>query len=212
MRKCILHFTVLLILAVIVVTGCSSRKSKETYEAALKKVTEKHFTDAALDFKQVVQDDPKSEFAAKSMLQLASMYTSHSLPNMKRADDYQKAYKYYLQVFNGFQESPEAGKACLELGKYYQSMLDTNLTKEPSMKKAISYYRMVVEKYSQIEEAEAAMFMIGFIQANELEQQDSAKISYESFLKKYPNSKLVVSARAELQILGKKPEDILKGK
>ena len=214
MRKYIPGYFAFVSFIVIVagLTGCSSNNSKEVYEGALKKTTQKQFAEAAKDFENIVQEEPSSEFAAKSMLQLANMHTSHLIPNMKRADDYQKAYKYYLQVFNDFQGSPEAGKACLELGKYYQSMLDVNLPKEPSMKKAISYYSTVVDKYSQLPEAETAAFMIAFIQANEFNQQDSAKVSYEAFIKKYPNSKLALSARAELQILGKRPEELIKVK
>jgi TolA-binding protein len=212
MKKYISNFfpSMIVIIAVAFVAGCSSHNSKEEFETALKKVTEKQFSNAAKEFEKIIQDEPESEYAAKSMLQLASMHTSHLLPNMKRADDYQKAYNYYVQVFNNFQASPEAGKACLELGKYYQSMLDINLPKEPSMKKAISYYSTVVNKYSQLPEAETASFMIAFIQANEINQPDSAKASYEAFIKKYPNSKLAVSAKVELQIIGKKPEDIIK--
>jgi outer membrane protein assembly factor BamD (BamD/ComL family) len=205
-----LILSLFIIVIAITITGCSTNKGKEEYEAASKKNTEKKFNEAAAEFEKIIQDEPKSEYAAKSMLQLAGMYTSHLLPNMKRADDYQKAYQYYSKVLNDFRDSPEGGKACLEIGKYYQSMLDANLPKDQSMKKAIDYYRTVINKYSGIEEAESAMFMIAFIQANEINQPDSAKDSYESFIKKYPNSKLIVSAKSELQILGKKPEDILR--
>ena len=52
--------------------------------------------------------------------------------------------------------------------------------------------------------------MVGFINNNELKNVDAARAAYEEFLKKYPSSPLVESARFELANLGKEPAELLK--
>ena len=51
--------------------------------------------------------------------------------------------------------------------------------------------------------------MAGFILANDLEDLDEAKSTYELYLEKYPNGQLADDARVELENLGKSPEEIL---
>jgi hypothetical protein len=53
------------------------------------------------------------------------------------------------------------------------------------------------------------LFLSGFIYNNDLRQLDSAKIVYETFLKKYPDHELAASARFELETLGKDPSQTL---
>ena len=144
------------------------------------------------------------------MYELANIYGHQNLTDIKKEDAYQKAADYYLKVVNGFPDLPEAGKCAMESGKLYQSLLVPNVTKEESLNNAVTLYKKVVEKYSDSPDAEPALFMIGFIQANELKQIDSAKTSYQTFLQKYPNSKLANSVKLELNNLGVAPEEILK--
>ncbi len=203
----IMSFTLILSL-----TNCSSRKAKESYDAAMKLENEKKYNEAVKEFGAVVRDYPKNEFAAKSMYELANIYGHKNLPDVKKEDAYKKAADYYLKVVNEFPDLSEAGKSAMEAGKLYQSLLVPNVSKEESLKNAVSLYQKVVNKYSDLPDAEPALFMIGFIQANELKEIDSAKTSYETFLQKYPNSKLVVSVKMELDNLGASPEDIIKMK
>ncbi|WP_268761450.1 tetratricopeptide repeat protein [Candidatus Chrysopegis kryptomonas] len=51
--------------------------------------------------------------------------------------------------------------------------------------------------------------MLGFIHANELNDYKKAKIYYQKFIEKYPNSELATSAKFELENLGKEPEKII---
>jgi len=44
---------------------------------------------------------------------------------------------------------------------------------------------------------------------NELHKLDSARVLYEAFLQQYPNHDLAVSARFELETLGKDPTQFL---
>ncbi len=74
--------------------------------------------------------------------------------------------------------------------------------------KALSEFKGLLENYPESEFASKAMFMVGFINANHLNNLEEAKKYYEMFIKKYPNHELVDSAKYELETLGKDIEDL----
>jgi tetratricopeptide (TPR) repeat protein len=77
--------------------------------------------------------------------------------------------------------------------------------------KAIALYQMVMDKYPQHKKAPTALFMIGFVQENDLNQLDQAKTTYESFLAKYPNDPdFTDDAQNALKQLGKSPEELIR--
>ncbi len=51
--------------------------------------------------------------------------------------------------------------------------------------------------------------MAGFILANDLQDFDAAKETYELYIEKYPDGQLADDAKIELENLGKTPEEIL---
>lgn len=129
-----------------------------------------------------------------------------------KAKNFTEAVKEYELLAKEFPESNLACKGLLETAKIYHSLLIPNLQKEESLKKAVGYYKRVAKEFEDQPEAESALFTMGFVQANELKQLDSAKIAYETFLKKYPKSQLVNSVQLEINNLGKTPEEILQNK
>jgi tetratricopeptide (TPR) repeat protein len=77
--------------------------------------------------------------------------------------------------------------------------------------KAIELYQKVVDRHPQHKKAPTALFMIGFVQENDLNQLDQAKATYESFLAKYPNDPdFTDDAQNALKLLGKSPEEIIR--
>ena len=76
--------------------------------------------------------------------------------------------------------------------------------------KAIEYYERLLREFPDSEHAQMALFMIGYVQSNELRDYNKAKIVYQEFLEKYPNSELAVSVKFELDNMGKSPEDLIK--
>lgn len=99
-----------------------------------------------------------------------------------------------------------------EIGKYYHGGIVKNLSQTEVLLKAIESYRKIFVESPDCKHAPNALFMIGFIQANELHQLDSANVSYNKFLKKYPGHELATSAKAELENLGVPAEEILSRK
>ena len=76
--------------------------------------------------------------------------------------------------------------------------------------KAIELYTKIAEGLPQHKKAPTALFMIGFVQENDLNDLSAAKATYENFLQKYPNDPdFADDAQNALKLLGKSPEEII---
>ncbi|MDO8970685.1 MAG: tetratricopeptide repeat protein [Saprospiraceae bacterium] len=77
--------------------------------------------------------------------------------------------------------------------------------------KAIELYSKISNGMPQHKKAPTALFMIGYVQENDLKDLDAAKATYESFLQKYPNDPdFVDDAQNAIKMLGKTPDEIVK--
>lgn len=77
--------------------------------------------------------------------------------------------------------------------------------------KAIELYTKVAAGLPQHKKAPTALFMIGFVQENDLNDLEKAKATYEMFLQKYPNDPdFADDAQNALKMLGKSPEEIIR--
>ena len=75
--------------------------------------------------------------------------------------------------------------------------------------KAVSYYEKIVRIHPDSELCPTALFMIGYVNANELKNYEEASKVYSEFLEKYPESELVSSVNFELENMGKSPEQLV---
>lgn len=113
-----------------------------------------------------------------------------------------KLAEQFLKFSQEFPASPNAPKALLKSAQ----LCDANrLTKT-----AIERYREVVQRFPNSEEAAQASFLVGFAYSNVLGDTLEARKAYEQFLKNYPESDLVPSARLELLTMGKSLDDVFK--
>jgi len=67
---------------------------------------------------------------------------------------------------------------------------------------AIENFKIILEKYPDGKTTPKATFMIGFINANSLENLEEAKKYYTLFIEKYPDHDLADDAQYELNTLG----------
>ncbi len=108
----------------------------------------------------------------------------------------------YLKFSQEFPSSPNAPKALLKAAQLYDA---NRLTAT-----AIDCYRKVVQRFPQSPEAAQASFLIGFAYNNALGDTLNARKAFEQFLKQYPESELVPSARLELATMGKSLDEMFK--
>lgn len=130
------------------------------------------------------------------------------------AKDYATALVNYQKIVDEFPKSKFYKKALLQTGELNHGYVNKKLTREESLTKAITIYKEFYKKYPKDEKAAQTLFMVGFIQANELGKIDEAKATYEKFLELYPESEMVESAKSEIKNLGLSLNEILnlKGK
>ena len=73
---------------------------------------------------------------------------------------------------------------------------------------AIENFKIILEKYPQGKTTEKSTFMLGFINANSLENLEEAKKYYTLFVEKYPDHDLADDAQYELNTLGQDVNDL----
>lgn len=126
--------------------------------------------------------------------------------------DIPEAVNAYDALIKAYPEGAMAPKALMELGKLYQYKVDKRLSEKETLDKAVVSFTSLYEKYPKSEEAPLALFMVAFIQANELKMYDEARKHYMMFIEKYPNHQMVQNAKDELENIGLTPEQILNKK
>jgi Uncharacterized protein conserved in bacteria len=129
-----------------------------------------------------------------------------------KSNNIPEAIKAYESVVNDYPNGKFAPKALMELGRLYQYKIDKSISERDALDKAIDNYKKLIQNYPKSEEAPIALFMIAFIQSNELKQYDEAKKNYELFLQKYPAHEMSQNAKDELENIGLTPEQILQKK
>ncbi len=74
----------------------------------------------------------------------------------------------------------------------------------------IRLFNQLIKDYPDYEKAPQALFLKAFTYENYLNQMDSAKVSYQLFLEKYPSHSFANDAEVSLNNLGKSAEEIIK--
>lgn len=125
---------------------------------------------------------------------------------------YDEAVVIFEEIAEQNKGNQLASKALFETAKLYQGKVIKTLNGRESLLKSVELYKKIFELYPASKEAENSLFMAGFILANELNDLETAKETYELFIKKFPEGSLVDDAKIELENLGKSPEEILMNK
>jgi TolA-binding protein len=124
----------------------------------------------------------------------------------KKIPETVKAYETLLSEFPDDSLAPEA---LYQLSTLYQNKVVPNIKENESMEKAVSLFKSVFDKYPASKQAPVSLFMVGFIQANDLKQYKDASITYNLFLQKYPQNDMAPAAKDELNNMGLTPEQII---
>ncbi len=128
------------------------------------------------------------------------------------AKNYSEALKDYNKIIDEYASSEKASESLFAVAAMYHMYQVPNISKEESLKKAVTYYQKLYDLFPKNDKAAKALFMAAFIKANELNQLDAARSSYQIFIEKFPNHELASQAKIELENLGKTPEEILQNR
>lgn len=112
------------------------------------------------------------------------------------------AIEEYEKLIAEYPGSPQAGEAMMTIARIQAD-------EQKDYARAIASYKRYLEAYPDGKQAPIALFLSAYLYHNELHDLDNAKALYEQFLARYPNHEMAVSAKFELDNLGKKPEELL---
>lgn len=112
------------------------------------------------------------------------------------------AIEEYEKLIADHPRSPQAEEAMIRIARIQADELK-------DYPRAIASYKRYLEAYPEGKQAPIALFLSAYLYHNELNDLGNAKAMYEQFLVKYPDHEMAVSAKFELENLGKKPEELL---
>ncbi|MCH7515667.1 MAG: tetratricopeptide repeat protein [Bacteroidetes bacterium] len=115
----------------------------------------------------------------------------------------------YETLIKEYPNDKLAPEAIARLAAIYQNKLIKNISETESLNKSVGFFKSIYDKYPNSDQAPTGIFMAGFVEANELHDYDAATITYNSFIKLFPNHELITSAKEELDNMGLTPEEIL---
>lgn len=129
--------------------------------------------------------------------------------NEKAAEEYAASLANFQKIVDEFPKSEHYQFALLQTGELNHGYVNKEISREESLTKAIKAYKLYQKKYPNDEKAPQTLFMVGFIQANELGQFEKANATYTKFVERYPDSEMIESAKSEIENLGLNPDEIL---
>ncbi|MCK5572158.1 MAG: tetratricopeptide repeat protein [Bacteroidetes bacterium] len=119
-----------------------------------------------------------------------------------RREVFSEAVETYTTLMDEYSSSEYSEAALFRLATIYN-----NHTRE--FRKAVDAFSMYIRSYPEGEKSAVSVFMIGYIYNNELGMLDSARAAYEQFLSQYPDHEMAMSAKFELENLGRSPEELV---
>ncbi len=86
--------------------------------------------------------------------------------------------------------------------------LATQYMEQENFEQAEEFYEKLYTQYPDGSNASKALFMLGFLNANHLNDFDQATTYYQKFLEKYPDHELAMAAKYEIENMGKTPDEL----
>ena len=88
-------FSVILILILAIVFGCSSKSDKDYYQEAHKYLTREEYKKAVNTFVELLDKFPESPYAQKAALEIANLYHAFKVEGVSKEESLRTAIKYY---------------------------------------------------------------------------------------------------------------------
>ena len=130
----------LVVLVPLLIISCSKTSDQEYFDQAKILLDENKITEAVTSLETLVNEYPESKIAPAALVQLAQVYQNQLDKNIKRTESFEKAEKYFMQVYEKYSDSEEAPKALFMSGFIFANDL-------MKYDEATSRYNLFLEKY-----------------------------------------------------------------
>jgi len=120
--------------------ACSKTTDQEYLDQANRFLKENKINEAITSFESLVNDYPESDIAAKAIVQLAGIYQNQMVKELKTSESFDRAQKYFFQVYEKYPDSKEAPQSLFLSGFILANDLK-------NFDKATLHYKLFIEKY-----------------------------------------------------------------
>lgn len=120
--------------------SCSKPTDQENLDQAKNLIKEKKIDEAVKTLEQIINEHPESNVAPKALVELATLYQGQLDPNVPRNESFNRAQKYFREVYDKYPKSEEASNSLFMSG----FILANDLHKYDEATKA---YKLFIEKY-----------------------------------------------------------------
>lgn len=150
----------------LVLISCSKTSDQDYFNESEKLLKENKVTEAITNLETLLREYPESKLASKALVHLAAVYQNQKVKDLPEAESYDKAQKYFREVFDKYPNSEDAPNS-LFMSSF---ILANNLQKYDE---ATVSYKLFLEKYPN-----------NSLAASAKDELDNMGLSPEEILKK----------------------------
>lgn len=139
----------LILLPLLILTGCSKKNENDYLEQAQKGYEENNFQQVLTSYESLLSEFPQSESAPKALLEIAKLYQSYLIKNISNEESVRLAIENFEKIVENYPQSQEAPMALFLTGFIQANELH-------DYEKATETYNRFLEKYADHEMASSA--------------------------------------------------------
>ena len=106
----------ILIITILIFSGCSSKTDKEYLQAAKTNVKGDNISEAIEAYQTLVDKYPKSDLAPEALYEMAALYQNNLVKNLSKKESLQKSVQIYRSVYDKYPKSKKAPMALFMSG------------------------------------------------------------------------------------------------
>lgn len=141
---------ILALLTLILLVGCSSKKSdKELFDDAQKYLAENKISEAIISLEEISKEHSDSELAPEALSQLASIYQNKQDKSISEKENLEKAVALFKRIYSNYPKSEYAPSSLFMAGFIYANELQ-------NYPEAEKLYKQFLQDYPESELAPSA--------------------------------------------------------
>ena len=129
-----------LALFTILAISCSKISDQEYFDQAQSLLKENKTSEAIKAIETLINEYPESKIAPKALVQLAGIYQNQMVDKLKPSESFDRAQKYFYQVYEKYPDSEEAPQSL-----FLSGFILANDLKD--FDKATAHYNLFLSKY-----------------------------------------------------------------
>ena len=129
-----------IVLFALLTISCSKTSDQEYFDQAKSFLKEKKTSEAVKAIEALIKEYPESDIAPKALVQLAGIYQNQMVEKLNPSESFDRAQKYFYQVYEKFPESEEAPQSL-----FLSGFILANDLKNFDL--ATSHYKLFLSKY-----------------------------------------------------------------